>query len=556
MDWKTLLSSLPGYDPFKDAGQCWFDEDAAQLALDFFDHPEDGCIRHVEGAIAGQPFKLEKWQRAVVANLFGWKRKDLLSRIVRRYREALVYVPRKNGKTPFVAALALLVLFCDGEVGAQCYVAAGDREQAGLLFRQARGMVEQDPALDARCRIYGGASGGGQGRSIVRPDGSYLRVISADADTKHGGNTHLAIVDELHVQPNRDLVDVLRTSMASQNRKQPLMVFVTTADYARESICNEIHDYASKVRDGHISDPAFLPVIFEASKEDAWDDPETWEKANPNLGVSVSLEYMERECQRAKDTPAVENTFRRLHLNQKTEQDVRAIPMDKWRACTKVIDPAAWRLQQIDRLKGRTCFGGLDLGSTGDLTALALLFPPENDERLTVLPFFWVPGESARLREKRDRVPYPLWIEQGFIFETEGDVTDYAKVRLDMNNLAQSYGIQELAVDRLFQGAQLCTELMSDGFNLLAFGQGFLSMAAPTRRLLELIGGGELETGANPVLTWMASNAATEQDAAGSLKFSKKKSTERIDGIVALTMAVGQWAAKSDTVAGGGAEFW
>lgn len=537
----ALLKSLPGYNPYAQADGCWFDRKAATLALDFFEHPTDGCLRHVEGVLAGKPFRLERWQRAFMANLFGWKRKDALGRTVRRYREALLYVPRKNGKTPLVAGLALFTLFCDGERGAQCYVAAGDREQAGMLFRQSRGMVEQDPALSERCRIYGGTAAGGQSRSIVLEDiGSYLRVISADANTKHGGNTHLAVIDELHVQRDRDLYDVLRTSMASQNRAQPLLVCVTTADFMRESICNEVYDYAVKVRDGTIADPHFLPCIYEADKDDDWTDPAIWRKANPNLGVSIPLDYLEREAAKAKEIPAYENTFRRLHLNQRTEQDVRAIPMDKWRACTAAEDPIAWRTATLEAFRGRTCYAGLDLGSTSDLTALALLFPPEEARPWTVLPFFWVPGESARKRARRDRVDYPVWIRQGFVLETEGDVTDYAKVRLDIGHLADSYGIRELAVDRLFQGAQLCTELMGDGFNVIAYGQGFMAMAAPVKRLLELIVAGEFAHGGNPVLTWMASNAATEQDPAGCLKFSKRKSTEKIDGIVALTMALGR----------------
>lgn len=569
MDWSALLKSLPGYDPFAQADGCWFDEQAAQLALDFFEHPTDGCLRHVEGALAGQRFKLEDWQRAFLANLFGWKRKDNAGRTVRRYREALLYVPRKNGKTPLVAGLALFVLFCDGEVGAQCYVAAGDREQAGMLFRQARGMVEQDPALAARCRIYGGTAAGGQSRSIVMEDvGSYLRVISSDANTKHGGNTHLAVIDELHVQRDRDLYDVLRTSMASQNRPQPLLISVTTADFMRESICNEVYDYACKVRDANISNPAFLPCIYEAPKDAAWDDPATWKATNPNLGVSVNAEYLAGECLKAKEVPAYENTFRRLHLNQRTEQDVRAIPMDRWRACSVVTDPVKWRAATLDAFTRRTCFGGLDLGSTSDLTALALLFPPDPDTskdeasgvwrsllRWTVLPFFWIPGESARQRARRDRVDYPLWIKQGFVFETEGDVTDYAKVRADIGELADTYGIRELAVDRVFQGAQLCTELMADGLEVIAYGQGFMSMAAPVKRLLELIVAGELEHGGNPVLTWMAANAAAEIDPAGNQKFSKKKSTEKIDGIVALAMALGR-AMVEPVASDGGFEAW
>ena len=232
--------------------------------LEFF--PE--CLHHIEGDKYGQPFVLERWQQAVLANLFGWQRLDSQGRQVRRYREMLLYVPRKNGKTPLVAGLGAAVLFCDAEKGQQDYVAAGEREQAGNLFRYCKGMVELEPELAKRCTIYGGKAAAGQAKSIViEGDYSFLRVISSDADTKHGGTTHLGIVDELHVQDSRNLVDVLRTSTASANRKQPLMVFITTADFDRPSICNEIYDYACKVRDGRISNPAFLPVIYEAPKQ-------------------------------------------------------------------------------------------------------------------------------------------------------------------------------------------------------------------------------------------------------------------------------------------------
>lgn len=525
---RELLLQVPGYDAIATAGDALFDAEAADLAVQFF--PE--CLRHVEGDMAGKPFALERWQQAVVANLFGWKRKDAQGRTVRRYREALIYVPRKNGKTPLVAGIALFVLFCDPEAGQQDYIAAGDREQAGMLFRQARGMVEQEPELASRCRVYGGAAAGGQSRSIVREaENSYLRVISADADTKHGGNTHLAIVDELHVQPDRDLVDVLATSMASQNRKQPLLVFITTADYGRPSICNEKHDYACKVRDGVIPDPSFLPVIYEAGRRDDWKDPAVWAKANPNLGVSVSREYLERECKRAQETPAYENTFKRLHLNMKTEQDVRAVPMDRW-------DAAGARAVDAKALEGRECYAGLDLSTTTDLSALVLLFP-EPKGGYQALPFFWVPREGARQRERRDRVPYLDWIGRGLIKATEGDVIDYDVIRADVNALGKRYRIREVAADR-WNATQIITQLAGDGFEVVAFGQGFRDMTAPTKEMLKLVAAGQLAHGGHAVLRWMASNLATETDAAGNLKPSKKKSTERVDGCVALIMALGR----------------
>lgn len=523
--WVQKLRLLPGYDPLH-VEDCRFDRADAETACQFF----PTCLKHVEGALAGQPFVLQPWQQSFIANLFGWKRLDGMGRLVRRYREALLYVPRKNGKTPTVAGLALLVFFWDNELGQQNYIAAGEVEQAGLLFRQCRGMVDQEPSLAARCRIYGGTASAGQSKSIVRElDGSFLRVISADASSKHGGNTHLAVIDELHVQPNRDLVDVLQTSMASANRPQPLLVHITTADFNRPSICNEKHDYACKVRDRIIDDPSFLPAIWEATADDPWDVEATWRKSNPNLGVSVSLDYLERECKKAKETPAYENTFRRLHLNQKTETDVRAIPMHDWDAITGAVEAEA--------LIGRECFAGLDLSTTTDLSALVLLFP--GDDGYDVLPFFWAPQERARQRERRDRVPYETWARQGHLKLTDGDVIDYDVIRSDINDLRIRYNIREIAADR-WNATQIITQLMGDGFEVVAYGQGFKDMTAPTKELLRLVTDGSLRHGGHPVLRWMAANMSTETDAAGNLKPSKKKSTERIDGMVALIMGLGR----------------
>lgn len=540
--WLKLLGSLPGYDPFATAGpDCWFDSKLADKAIAFF--PE--CLRHIEGAMAGKPFVLEPWERAYVANLFGWQREGTDGRPVRRYRESLLYVPRKNGKTPLAAGIGLYVLFCDGEAGQQNYIAAGEREQAGQLFRQAKGMVEQEPELASRCRVYGGNASAGQSRSIVRGDNSFLRVIAADAEGQHGGNTHMAIIDELHTQPNRDLVDVLTTSMASANRRQPLFIQITTADFDRPSICNEKYDYATKVRDGIIKDPSFLPAVYEASREDDWRSPAVWRKANPNLGVSVSLEYLERECKRAQETPAYENTFRRLHLNQRTEQDVRAIPMDRWDVCGGDKFDA-------DDLDGLECWGGLDLASTTDLSALVLVFPHREGYR--VLPRFWVPREWARLRSRRDRVPYEQWIAEGLITATDGDVIDYDVIRRDINALRDRYNVREIAADR-WNATQIITQLQGDGVEVFGFGQGFASMTAPTKELLKLVVAGQLSHGGNPVLRWMASNTATETDAAGNLKPSKKKSTERIDGMVALVMALGRAMIREEN-AGISVEVW
>lgn len=532
---ENLLGLIPGYDPYAQAGDCHFDAEVAADACAFFRE----CLRHIEGAAAGSPLDLEPWQQAIVANLFGWKRPDG----TRRYREALIYVPRKNGKTTLVAGLALYMLLCDGEPGAQVYSAAADRDQARIIFHIAKSMVLQEPELESRCKVY-------HNSITAEATNSSYKAISAEANTKHGYNVHCVIIDELHAQPNRELVDVLATATGA--RRQPLMIHVTTADYSRESICNEKYDYACKVRDNGGDpakpgfDPAFLPVVYEAKLDDDWTSPEVWRKANPNLGVSISEEYLARECQRAKETPTYENTFKRLHLDMRTQQDVRWMPFEKWDACTQASDAVAWRRDMLEALRGQACYGGLDLSTTTDLTALALLFEREGGG-LLALPFFWAPREKAEQREKRDRVPYLTWARLGFMKLTEGNVVDYDVVRADINALADRFWIKKIARDR-WNATQITTQLMGDGREMIDFGQGFASMSAPTKELQSLILSGQIEHGANPMLRWCLGNCAAEIDAAENIKLSKKKSTDRIDGIIALVMALGMRLGSTDSM--------
>jgi len=516
MDLAEITKLIPGYDPYATAGPgMYFDEAAAQLALDFF--PE--FLQFIEGSKAGQPFVLEPWEAAFVANLFGWKRKNGL----RRYRRCILFVPRKNGKTPIAAGVGLYVLFVDDEAGAQNYCAGADRDQAVLVFRHANHMANADEDLSAKSRCFTST------KTLVKLDGSgnetasFFRAISADDKTKHGYNIHLVIVDELHTQPNRDLVDTLVTGTA--NRDQPIILFITTSDYDHPSICNEEYDYATKVRDGIIDDPSYLPVIYEASIDDDWTDPEIWAKANPNLGVSVSLDYLERACKRAQESPAFENTFKRLHLNIRTEQDVRWLQMDKWDECAGAIE-------DVD---GQECFAGVDLATTTDIAA-ALFYFPHNG---AVVSRFWIPEESAHKRERRDRVPYLTWAREGLVKLTAGNVIDYDVIREDIRELGTQFNIREIAIDR-WNSTQLTTQLAGDGFEMVPFGQGFASMSAPTKELEKLVLGGKIAHGGNAVLRWMASNVSVEMDAAGNLKPSKKKSTEKIDGMVALVMAIGR----------------
>lgn len=492
----------------------WLDEAAADRAVEFFER----FLRHVKGRWAGAPFQLMDWQRdEVIRPLFGWKRADGM----RRYRTVYVEVPRKNGKSTLAAGVALYLLFADREMGAEVYSAAADKDQAAIVFDVAKSMVEMSPALAKRAQTFK--------RSIVVPSTrSTYKVLSADAFTKHGLNAHGVIFDELHAQPNRELWDVLTTSVGA--RSQPVIFAMTTAGYDRESICWEVHEYARKVKEGIFDDPSFLPVIYAADEGDDWRDSEVWAKANPGLGVTVSYDYLEGEARKAELVPAYQNTFRRLHLNQWTQQESRWLPMEKWDACAYPVDPK--------ELEGRECYGGLDLASTSDIAAFVLVFPSQKEgEPVQVLPFFWIPEENMVQRALKDRVPYDAWVRDGWMEATPGNVIDYERIRARIEALGERYDIREIAFDR-WGAFQMSNQLQDAGFTMVGFGQGFVSMSPPTKELLRLVLSGKLAHGGNPVLRWMADNLVVSVDPAGNVKPNKKKSREKIDGIVALVMAL------------------
>lgn len=495
----------------------YYDAEAAERAVRFF----STCLTHTKGEWAGQPLVLSDWQAdQIIRPLFGWKRKDG----TRKYRTAYIQIPRKAGKSTLAAGIALYLLLADGEPGAEVYSAAADREQAAIVFEMAKGMADASPALRRRVQPFK--------RSLVMPStASSYKVLSSDAYTKHGLNAHGIVVDEVHALPDRELWDVLTTSTGA--RRQPLTVAITTAGFDRHSLCFELYDYACKVRDGIITDESFLPVIFEADADDDWKSPATWHKAHPGLGVSVKEEYFAQECAKAQQLPSYENTFKRLLLNIWTEQDTRWLSMDAWdKSGTDLPD-----------LEGRACYAGLDLSTTTDITALVLAFP--DGGKVHLMPFFWVPQEGIHKRAKRDRVPYDVWVKQGHIEATQGSVIDYEVIRARINELAARFHIKEIAIDR-WNATQLATQLTGDGFEVVGFGQGYASMSAPAKELEKLILGQTLNHGKNPVLRWMASNVAIEQDAAGNIKASKAKSTERIDGVVASLMALGRVIANQE----------
>lgn len=476
------------------------------------------------GDYAGQPFDLRQWQRDIIAKLFRTDAKTGL----RVYRSCLLMLPRKNGKTELAAAIAIYCLMFDSVQG-EIYCAAADREQASKVFLAMVAMIRNDPELEAQVEIVESRK-----RIVHRKSGSFCQAISAEAYSKHGFNASVVIYDELHCAPNRELWDVLSTSQGG--RLQPLMIAISTAGYDRHSILWELYAHAKKVLENPALDPTFLPILYEAPMDADWTDETVWKKANPALGDFRSIDEMRIMAARAKEIPAQENTFRRLYLNQWTEQADRWISMPAWDGCLATIDRSS--------LKGRRCFVGMDLSSTRDLTALVAVFP--DDGAYDVLAQFFVPKDSIRERAVRDRVPYDQWERDGHLIATSGNVVDYDVVRSTIHEWADEFNVAEVAYDP-WNATDIVTRLQGDGLTCVPIRQGFASLSPPTKSLEKSILGRSLRHDGHPVLRWNVSNVAVESDPAGNLKPSKRVSTERIDGVVALIMAVDRMERTGDT---------
>jgi phage terminase large subunit-like protein len=475
-------------------------------------------LTHTKGPFAGEPFRLRPWQeKKIIRPLFTIDRKTGK----RKHRMCLLMMPRKNGKTELIAALAIDGLLFDGEIGAEVYSAAADKDQAALAFNVAAQMIRNDPDLSARCDILDS-----QKRIVDHKTGSFYRAISAEAYSKHGFNASRVLYDELHAAPSRELWDVLTSSTGA--RAQPLTVAISTAGYDRHSILYELYAHAKNVAENPALDPAFLPVIFEAPTDADWTDEKVWRAANPALGDFRSLDEMRTACARAKEIPAQENTFRRLYLNQWTEQASRWITMAAWDACKTTIDRAS--------LKGRRCFIGLDLSSTTDLTAAVAVFP--DGDQFDVLAHFFIPAERIPQRVTRDRVPYDQWAKDGLLTATPGPSVDYDYVRNMLVEWDNEFDVRVLGYDP-WNATDLIGRLeKQDGFTCAKMRQGFASLSAPSKSLESAIVSKRLRHDGHAVLRWNIANMSVESDAAGNIKPSKELSTERIDGGYALIMAI------------------
>lgn len=470
------------------------------------------------GMHAGEKLRLRPWQREIVEAIYRTGQDG--RRIV---RTALVTCPRKQGKTALAAGLALCHLVGpEAEPRGQVFSVASDRDQAAIIFRELAAIIRGVPEFSERVIIRDFNK---QLEDSVT--GSTYQAMSSDARKAHGLSPSFVVYDELAQAPDRRLWDNLSTGTGA--RAEPLMVVISTQSSDPNHVLSELTEYGRKVRSGIIEDPSFNATIFEAPADaDPWNEA-VWHACNPALGDFRSLEEMRQFAAQARRIPAKEAAFRNLYLNQAVDSEQRFISSVDWDACGAPVDAAA--------LRGRPCWAGLDLSSTRDLTALVLYFAEDGG---AVLPFFWVPGDNIQEREDKDRVPYGLWARQGSISALPGRAIDKLAVALRLGELAGLYDIQGVAYDR-WRIEDLKKILGDEGIELpmKPWGQGFKDMGPAVDALETAILDAKLRHGGHPVLTWCCANCVVQVDPAGARKLDKAKSLDRIDGMVALTMAIG-----------------
>ncbi len=492
-----------------------YDKKKADRAVTFIEN-----LCHTKGKWAGTRFWLLPWQEQLIRDIFGIVKPDGN----RQFRTAFVEICKKVGKSELAAAVALYLLYADNEPSAEVYGAAADRQQASIVFDVAKQMVEMSPALMKRSKLMAATK-----RIVNYGNAGYYQVLSAEVGGKHGFSVSGLVFDEIHTQPNRQLYDVL-TKGSSDARQNPLHFIITTAGNDRHSIAFELHTKAVDILEGRRVDPTFYPVVYGLKDDEDWEDEANWYKVNPSLGYTVDIERLRDAYREAKQNPADEITFKWLRMNMWVSSTTAWIPDAIYMRGNEPID--------MDALEGRDCYAGLDLSSTGDITALVLMFPPRDmDEKYIVLPFFWVPEDTIPRRVKANSVPYDVWEKQGHILATEGNVIHYDFIEKFIYDLAEKYHILEIAVDR-WNATQMIQNLEGEGFTIVPFGQGFSSMSAPTKEFYRLLMEGQIIHGGHPVLRWMAGNVVIDTDPAGNIKVTKAKSKEKIDGIVAAIMAL------------------
>lgn len=512
-----------------------FSEENAAFVCDFLE-----CLTVPDGGQAGQPFRLMDWQRETIREFYGESRADGL----RKYQYLYLEIPKKNGKTGLAAGLGLYHTFADGEISGEVYAVAADKDNAGIVFRAALGMLEACPPLRKRARVV-------ESQKVIKDltTGTVFRVLSAEAYSKHGYKPSCVIFDELHAQPNRELWDIM-TFGAGAARRQPVWIVLTTAgnDPDRNSIGWEIHQKAKDILAARAGDPekldnpAWLPVIYAYEGEDIYNE-DHWFEANPSLkyGWALSVDKVRQEAIDARQSPAVERLFRWLRLNQwVSTKEEGWLPLDLWDATED---------EDVSDLIGRECYAGMDLSSTTDLTALALIFPPKDGGPWRTLFRAWIPGESMRERERRDHVPFSDWVRRGYVVATEGNAVDYTRVRDEISELRKKYKVLALGTDP-WNSRMLTQELMADGLEVVEIPQTMAGMSPAMKDMERLLRMGQMRHEKTPAGRWCFGNVRLAVDGNENVKPMKNRSIDRIDITVAWINAVAMARQKMSMIPG------
>jgi len=498
-----------------------FDPDRVDRVLKAF-----GALRHTQGQWAGRPLVPDPWQVAyILAPIFGWVKWDADSNSYARIiRQFYVDVPRKNGKSTLLGGIAIYMLAADGEPGAQIVCAATSERQAGFIFNPIKQLAEKSPVLKKHVKTVL--------KKIIHPaSGSYVEVVSSVADAQHGANIHFAAVDELHVHKTPDLVETIETGTGS--RRQPLVGIITTADSGKKNtIYARKREYIEQLARSAIKDPSTYGVVWAA---DPMADPfseETQRSANPGYGISPTRSYLKNAAAQAQQSPADLSKYQRLHLGLRTKQETKFLDLAVWDRNASMVDES--------KLAGREAFGGLDLASTSDLCALAWVFPAESG--FDALWRLWTPEANLPSLDKRTAGMASVWVRDGFLTVTPGNVSDYDFIRAQINADREKFDVRGLAYDP-WNSSQLVNDLVSDGTPMVKTRQGLVTLSAPLKELQRVLLEGTAERpmfrhGGNPAVRWQADNLAVAMDAAGNVKPDKANAADKIDAIAATVNAL------------------
>lgn len=506
---------------------CYVDERYAEIVATFL---RTFCV-HTKDPFAGQPFVLLPWQYDdIVGPLYSWRRPDGR----RRFTELFCQVAKKNGKSSKASGLGLYHLVGDGMQAPEVYINAIDRFNAGSVYDEAERMVLESPGLSARLKPIASR------KTIVYPE-KYGKLIAASKEVlnKEGLGPSALIFDELHLHRDSRMWRMFRYAMRA--RPEPMTIVITTAgtaeDVERKSICYRRYEYAKAIAEGRILDIRVLPAIYEAAETDPIDDPATWARANPSLGVTLRAEDFRDDLTDAATDPEQMQEFKQKRLNIWVSARERYIAREDWEACRSKAEPKRLRA----RCKGRAFYGGLDLANVSDLAAFAALFPDEDGHRLTALVKLWCPSGAIDRRSRRDGVNYRVWADQKWLTATPGRTISYQAIRKYINAFCARYECAALYCDP-WNAAKLLEELAeTDGLPVVEHRQGYASMSGPTKEFQRLVLDRRLRHPGNPVLDWCVGNLRVESDGAGNVKPSKKRSAEKIDGAVAIIDAVAAW---------------